>query len=160
MAKIGLIDVVCVKNLARPSATHGCCCRSNAAANGASAFNVAAISVETLIEHTNIDGIVIATGAASHDELALAGLSLPNTCIENHGHCLTGACNPVAPAQRQVMVGFVRYHSALLNYKNSLPPGIGSVPCASKTLAMGRIRTTESVYSIYATCLSLILTHW
>ena len=80
MAKIGLIGCgMWGKNLARNlvqlDALVAVADRNVEAANEfASTFNVAAMSVERLIEHTNIDGIVISTGAASHDELALAGL--------------------------------------------------------------------------------------
>ena len=66
MAKIGLIGCgMWGKNLARNlvqlDALVAVADRNAKAANEfASTFNVAAMSVETLIEHTNIDGIVIA----------------------------------------------------------------------------------------------------
>ena len=64
------------RNLVQLEALFAVADRNAKAANEfASAFNVTAMSVDALIEHTNIDGIVIATGAASHDELALAGLT-------------------------------------------------------------------------------------
>ena len=72
MAKIGLIGCgMWGKNLARNLVQLDALVavadqNAEAAHEFASAFNVAAMSVETLIEHTNVDGIVIATDAASH----------------------------------------------------------------------------------------------
>ena len=80
MAKIGLIGCGMwgynlARNLVQLDALVAVADQNVESANEfASAFNVMAMSVDTLIEHTDIDGIVIATGATSHVELALAGL--------------------------------------------------------------------------------------
>ena len=172
MAKIGLIGCgMWGKNLARNlvqlDTLVAVADRNAKAANEfASTFNVAAMSVETLIEHTNIDGIVIATGAASHDELALAGLAAtkhiyvekPLSLSLTGAHAIREAAKS---AQRQVMVGhLIRYHSAFIELQKQLAAGtIGSLcHVQANRLAMGRIRTTESVlFDLCPHDLSLIL---
>ena len=137
---------------------------TKAAEEFASAFNVTAMSVDEIIEHTNIDGIVIATGAASHDELALAGLNAAkHIYIEKHCHHLPVRMQSVVAksAQRQVMVGhLIRYHSAFIELQKQIAAGaIGSLcHVQANRLAMGRIRTTESVlFDLCPHDLSLIL---
>ncbi len=139
---------------------------AEAADEFASAFNVMAMSVDELIEHSNIDGIVIATGAASHDELALAGLiSAKHIYIEKPlslslagAHAIRDTAKSV---KRQVMVGhLIRYHAAFIELQKQLAAGtIGSLcHVQANRLAMGRIRTTESVlFDLCPHDLSLIL---
>ena len=172
MAKIGLIGCgMWGKNLARNlvqlEALVAVADQNTKSANEfASAFNVTAMSVNAMIEHTNVDGIVIATGAASHDELALAGLvATKHIYIEKPlSLSLTGAHairDAAKSAQRQVMVGhLIRYHAAFIELQKQLATGaIGSLcHVQANRLAMGRIRTTESVlFDLCPHDLSLIL---
>ena len=75
MAKIGLIGCgMWGRNLARNLAQLGVLVavadrNSKAADEFASAFNVTAMAVDSLVEQKSIDGIVIATSAPSHDKL-------------------------------------------------------------------------------------------
>ena len=172
MAKIGLIGCGMwgdnlARNLVQLGALVAVADRNAKAANEfASAFNVTAMSVDALIEHTNIDGIVIATGAASHDELALAGLiATKHIYIEKPlSLSLAGAHairDAAISAKRQVMVGhLIRYHAAFIELQKQLAAGaIGSLcHVQANRLAMGRIRTTESVlFDLCPHDLSLIL---
>ena len=132
MAKIGLIGCGMwgqnlARNLVQLEALVAVADRNAKAANEfASAFNVTAMSVDELIENTNIDGIVIATGASSHDELALAGLiankhiyiEKPLSLSLAGAHAIRDAAKS---AQRQVMVGhLIRYHSAFIELQKQL----------------------------------------
>ena len=155
------------RNLVQLDALAAVADRNTRAANEfASAFNVTAMSVDALIENTNIDGFVIATGATSHDELALTGLSAnKHIFIEKPlSLSLTGAntiCDAAKSAKRQVMVGhLIRYHAAFIELQKQLASGaIGSLyHVQANRLAMGRIRTTESVlFDLCPHDLSLIL---
>ena len=172
MARIGLIGCGMwggnlARNLVQFDALVAVADRNAGAANEfASAFNVTAMSVDALIEHTNIDGIVIATGAPSHDELALSGLAATkHIYIEKPlSLSLTGAHairDAAKSAKRQVMVGhLIRYHAAFIELQKQLAAGaIGSLcHVQANRLAMGRIRTTESVlFDLCPHDLSLIL---
>ena len=172
MAKIGLIGCGMwgnnlARNLVQLDALVAVADRNVKAANDfASAFNVSAMSVDELIEHKNIDGIVIATGAASHVELALAGLiankhifiEKPLSLTLAGAHAISDAAKS---AKRQVMVGhLIRYHAAFIKLQEQLAAGaIGSLcHVQANRLAMGRIRTTESVlFDLCPHDLSLIL---
>ena len=155
------------RNLVQLDALVAVADRNARAANEfASAFNVTAMSVDAMIENTNIDGIVIATGATSHVELALKGLSAnKHIFIEKPlSLSLTGAntiCDAAKSTQRQVMVGhLIRYHAAFIELQKQLASGaIGSIyHVQANRLAMGRIRTTESVlFDLCPHDLSLIL---
>ena len=172
MAKIGLIGCGMwgnnlARNLVQLDALVAVADQNAKAANEfSSAFNVTAMSVHELIEHTNLDGIVIATGAASHDELALAGLiATKHIYIEKPlSLSLAGALairDAAKSAHRQVMVGhLIRYHAAFIELQKQLAAGaIGSLRhVQANRLAMGRIRTTESVlFDLCPHDLSLIL---
>ena len=172
MARIGLIGCgMWGKNLARNlvqlNALVAVADRNTRAANEfASTFNVTAMSVDSLIEHKNIDGIVIATGAASHDELAFAGLlAAKHIYIEKPLSLSLAGAHAIRDAsisaQRQVMVGhLIRYHAAFIELQKQLAAGaIGSLcHVQANRLAMGRIRTTESVlFDLCPHDLSLIL---
>ena len=172
MAKIGLIGCGMwgnnlARNLVQLEALVAVADRNAKAADAfASAYHVTAMSVDELIEHANIDGIVIATGAASHDELALAGLvATKHIYIEKPlSLSLAGAYairDAAKSAQRQVMVGhLIRYHAAFIELQKQLTAGtIGSLcHVQANRLAMGRIRTTESVlFDLCPHDLSLIL---
>lgn len=172
MAKIGLIGCGMwgrnlARNLAQLDALVAVADRNVTAANEfASAFDVTAMSVDTLIEHMDIDGIVIATPAPSHDKLAQAGLAAakhvyiekPLSLSLASAHAIRDAAKS---AQRQVMVGhLIRYHVAFIEMQKQLATGtIGSLShVQANRLAMGRIRTTESVlFDLCPHDLSLIL---
>ena len=172
MAKIGLIGCGMwgrnlARNLAQLDALVAVADRNVIAANEfASAFDVTAMSVDSLIEHMDIDGIVIATPAPSHDKLAQAGLAAakhlyiekPLSLSLSSAHAIRDAANS---AQRQVMVGhLIRYHAAFIELQKQLAAGtIGSLcHVQANRLAMGRIRTTESVlFDLCPHDLSLIL---
>ena len=94
MAKIGLIGCGMwghnlARNLAQLDALVAVADRKAEAANEfASTFNATAMSVDALIEHSDIDGIVIATSAPSHEKLALAGLVAKNiSTLRSPYHC-------------------------------------------------------------------------
>jgi UDP-2-acetamido-3-amino-2,3-dideoxy-glucuronate N-acetyltransferase len=172
MAKIGLIGCGMwgrnlARNLAQLDALVAVADRSARAADEfASNFNVKAMSVDALIENTGIDGIVIATPAPSHDKLALAGLfAAKHLYIEKplslslaRAHEIRDAAKS---AQKQVMVGhLIRYHSAFIELQNQLAAGVIGTLChvQANRLAMGRVRTTESVlFDLCPHDLSLIL---
>ncbi len=139
---------------------------TKAARKFASLFNVTAMAVDALIESNDIDGIVIATSAPSHDELAVAGLlaskhifiEKPLSLLLAGAHAIRDAAES---ANRQVMVGhLIRYHAAFIELQNQLASGaIGKLRhVQANRLAMGRIRTTESVlFDLCPHDLSLIL---
>ena len=172
MAKIGLIGCGMwghnlARNLAQLDALVAVADRKAEAANEfASTFNATAMSVDALIEHSDIDGIVIATSAPSHEKLALAGLvakkhlyvEKPLSLSLAGAHAIRDAAKS---AQRQVMVGhLIRYHAAFIELQKQLCAGaIGSLcHVQANRLAMGRIRTTESVlFDLCPHDLSLIL---
>jgi len=173
MAKIGLIGCgMWGRNLARNLAQLGVLVavadrNSKAADEFASAFNVTAMAVDSLVEQKSIDGIVIATSAPSHDKLALAGLvagkhlyiEKPLSLSLERAHAIRDAAKS---AQKQVMVGhLIRYHAAFIELQKQLAAGAIGKLChvQANRLALGRIRTTESVlFDLCPHDLSLILT--
>ena len=173
MAKIGLIGCgMWGRNLARNLAQLGVLVavadrNSKAADEFASAFNVTAMAVDSLVEQKSIDGIVIATSAPSHYKLALAGLvagkhlyiEKPLSLSLERAHAIRDAAKS---AQKQVMVGhLIRYHAAFIELQKQLAAGAIGKLChvQANRLALGRIRTTESVlFDLCPHDLSLILT--
>ncbi len=139
---------------------------AKAASKFSSLFNVTAMAVDALIESKDIDGIVIATAAPSHDKLAVAGLlASKHIYIEKPLSLLLASAHAVRDAaesaNRQVMVGhLIRYHAAFIELQKQLASGaIGKLRhVQANRLAMGRIRTTESVlFDLCPHDLSLIL---
>ena len=132
----------------------------------AAEFQTSSMDVTALIEDAGLDGVVIATAAPTHRDLACralaAGLHVfvekPLTLGLADAEAIAAAART---AGRQVMVGhLIRYHDAFLALQDQLANGvIGAVRhITANRLAMGRIRATESV--IYDLCphdLSLIL---
>ncbi len=172
MAKIGLIGCgMWGQNLARNLAQLGALIavvdkNAKAAEEFASTFNVNAMSVEALIGSKEIDGIVISTSAASHDELAITALTAgKHVYVEKPlSLSLAGAAKIKSAAKnsdKQVMVGhLIRYHAAFIELQKQLADGaIGDLRhVQANRLAMGRIRTTESVlFDLCPHDLSLIL---
>ncbi len=173
MAKIGLIGCgMWGRNLARNLAQLDVLVavadrNAKVADEFASAFNVTAMPVDSLVEQKSIDGIVIATSAPSHDKLALAGLiagkhlyiEKPLSLSLERAHAIRDAAKS---AQKQVMVGhLIRYHAAFIELQKQLAAGAIGKLChvQANRLALGRIRTTESVlFDLCPHDLSLILT--
>ena len=132
----------------------------------ATEFNVPAMDVATLIEGAGLDGVVIATAAPTHREIACRVLAAGSHVFVEKPLALSlddaeAIAAAARAAGRQVMVGhLIRYHDAFLALQDQLAAGlVGSVRhVTSNRLAMGRIRATESV--IYDLCphdLSLVL---
>ena len=172
MAKIGLIGCGMwgqnlARNLAELSALTAVVDQNaEASKRFASTFNVTALSNEELINCKEIDGIVISTSAASHDTLAVAALMAGKHIYVEKPLSLSfaGASaiqNAAKNANKQVMVGhLIRYHAAFIELQKQLADGaIGSLfHIQANRLAMGRIRTTESVlFDLCPHDLSLIL---
>ena len=172
MTKIGLIGCgMWGRNLARNLAQLGVLAcvadRNTEQANKfASEFGATTTSVEALIAQPELDGVVIATAAPSHDSLAIAVLeSGKNVYVEKPLTLSLDSANAIAKvaraAKRQVMVGhLIRYHAAFIALQKHVSAGaIGRIRhVQANRLAMGRIRTTESVlFDLCPHDLSLIL---
>ncbi len=172
MAKIGLIGCgMWGQNLARNLAKLGALTavgdqNASAAREFASSFDVDALSIEALIDCREIDGVVIATSAASHYELAVAALMAGKHIYVEKPLSLSLASAikikvAAKSANKQVMVGhLIRYHAAFIELQKQLADGaIGNLfHVQANRLAMGRIRTTESVlFDLCPHDLSLIL---
>ncbi|MDA9639451.1 Gfo/Idh/MocA family oxidoreductase [SAR116 cluster bacterium] len=132
----------------------------------ATEFESAAQSVETLLADSTLAGVVLATAAPSHCDLAISAL-------ENGLHVyvekplalnLEDAQKMAAAAEqadKQIMVGhLIRYHDAFIELHRQVAAGaVGEVRhITANRLAMGRIRSVESV--IFDLCphdLSLVL---
>ncbi len=132
----------------------------------ATEFRTSAMDLSTLIESAGLDGVVIATAAPTHRDLACRALAAGlHVFVEKPLALGLADAEAIAAAARaagrQVMVGhLIRYHDAFLALQDQLAKGvIGAVRhVTANRLAMGRIRATESV--IYDLCphdLSLIL---
>ena len=129
-------------------------------------FDTAALDFNALLEDSTIDGIMIATSAASHEALATKALNAgKHVYIEKPlAMTLTEATRisqAAKSADRQVMVGhLIRYHSAFTELQKQVENGaIGQLRhIQANRLAMGRIRATESVlFDLCPHDLSLIL---
>ena len=136
------------------------------AAEFAKDFDTAALDFNALLEDSTIDGIMIATSAASHEALATKALNAgKHVYIEKPlAMTLTEATRisqAAKSADRQVMVGhLIRYHSAFTELQKQVENGaIGQLRhIQANRLAMGRIRATESVlFDLCPHDLSLIL---
>ena len=136
------------------------------AAEFAKDFDTSALDFNALLEDSTIDGIMIATSAASHEALATKALNAgKHVYIEKPlAMTLTEATRisqAAKSADRQVMVGhLIRYHSAFTELQKQVENGaIGQLRhIQANRLAMGRIRATESVlFDLCPHDLSLIL---
>ena len=173
MTKIGLIGCgMWGRNLARNlaqlnvlTAVADHC--DDKAAKFATHFNSKNLDFGAILADPSIDGVVIATSAASHDKLAIAALQAGKHVYVEKPLSLTlvGAtniANAARKAGRQVMVGhLIRYHAAFCELLKQVNAGvIGPLRhIQANRLAMGRIRNTESVlFDLCPHDLSLILT--
>ena len=172
MTKIGLIGCgMWGRNLARNLAQLGVLAAvsdrdDENAAGFAIQFNSQKRDFDAILADPSIDGVVIATSAPSHDQLAIATLQAGKHVYVEKPLSLTlvGAksiANAAEKAGRRVMVGhLIRYHAAFCELQAQVSEGaIGTLRhIQANRLAMGRIRTTESVlFDLCPHDLSLIL---
>lgn len=172
MTRIGLIGCgMWGRNLARNLASLGALAtvadRKDASATAfAAEFGATATTVDDLIETAPVDGIVIATAAPTHCDLAVRALNAGRHVYVEKPLALTlSEAQQIAAAAdragRQVMVGhLIRYHDAFRELQSQVASGvIGEIRhVTANRLAMGRIRATESVlFDLCPHDLSLIL---
>ena len=172
MTQIGLIGCgMWGRNLARNLASLGVLAavadRNDArAAAFAAEFNTATATVDDLITTASVDGIVIATAAPTHCDLAVRALDAGrHVYIEKPLALTLYDAQKIAAAAiragRQVMVGhLIRYHDAFRELQYQVASGaIGKLRhVTANRLAMGRIRATESVlFDLCPHDLSLVL---
>lgn len=172
MAKLGLVGCgMWGRNLARNLAQLGVLAAvadrsAQQADDFAAQFDSIAVSVDALIADKTIDGVVVATAAPSHVELAVAILAAgKDVYVEKPLALDLDGANRIAAAAaehgRQVMVGhLIRYHAAFIELQKQVAGGaIGKLRhVQANRLAMGRIRNTESVlFDLCPHDLSLIL---
>jgi len=172
MTRIGLIGCgMWGRNLARNLAALGSLAavadqHTDRADAFASEFGTERRSVDDLMTDDGIDGVVIASAAPTHAELACQALENGRHVYVEKPFAMTleEAETMAAAASgngRQLMVGhLIRHHDAFCELQDQLAAGvIGKVRhVTANRLAMGRIRATESV--IHDLCphdLSLIL---
>ena len=172
MTKIGLIGCGMwgrnlARNLAQLNVLAAVADRHDGnAAEFAAQFNSQKRGFDAILADPSIDGVVIATSAPSHDQLAIAALQAgKHTYVEKPlSLTLAGAISIADAAEkagRQVMVGhLIRYHAAFCELQAQVSAGaIGTLRhIQANRLAMGRIRNTESVlFDLCPHDLSLIL---
>ncbi len=140
--------------------------REENASEFATQFNIQKQDFKTILADQSIDGVVIATSAPSHDQLAISTLQAgKHVYIEKPlSLTLVGAksiANAAEKAGRRVMVGhLIRYHAAFCELQAQVSAGaVGTLRhIQANRLAMGRIRNTESVlFDLCPHDLSLIL---
>ena len=172
MTRIGLIGCgMWGRNLARNLAALGALAavadqHADRADAFAAEFGTDSRSVEDLLTGDGIDGVVIASAAPTHADLACRALAHGrHTYVEKPFAMTLHEAETMAAAasahSRQLMVGhLIRHHDAFCELQEQIVAGvIGDVRhVTANRLAMGRIRNTESV--IHDLCphdLSLIL---
>lgn len=159
MARTGLIGCgMWGRNLARNLSQLGALASvadrdaENAAAF-ADEFGGKADSIDAVLEQHDLDGIIIATPAFTHADLACRALAAGrHVYVEKPLAMSLDEANRIAAAarnaQRVVMVGhLIRYHQAFITLQQEIASGrIGKVQhVMANRLAMGRIRSNESV---------------
>lgn len=172
MVNIGLIGCGMwgqnlARNLARLNVLAAVADRSDDnAVTFAAQFNSRRSNMKSILSDASIDGIVIATPASSHDQLAISALQAgKHVYIEKPlSLSLSGATAIAHAAQKaklQVMVGhLIRYHAVFNELHTQVETGaIGTLRhIQANRLAMGRIRNTESVlFDLCPHDISLIL---
>lgn len=132
----------------------------------AAEFATSAMNVTALIEGAGLDGVVIATAAPTHRDLACTALAAGlHVFVEKPLALDLAEAEAIAAtahaANRQVMVGhLIRYHDAFITMQDQLANGVvGAIRhITANRLAMGRIRATESaIYDLCPHDLSLLL---
>lgn len=153
LKRLGVLKTVCDHHAERADAY-------------AAEFECAAASFDAILNDEEITGIVLATSAPSHAELACAALkSGKHVFIEKPMALeLEDAEKIASTAQqqnKQVMIGhLIRYHPAFQTLKRQVDEGlIGNIRhIQANRLAMGRIRSSESVlFDLCPHDISLIL---
>lgn len=159
MARTGLIGCgMWGRNLARNLSQLGALASvadrdaENAAAF-ADEFGGKADSIDAVLEQHDLDGIIIATPAFTHANLACRALAAGrHVYVEKPLAMSLDEANQIAAAargaRRVVMVGhLIRYHQAFITLQQEIASGrIGKVQhVMANRLAMGRIRSNESV---------------
>ena len=159
MARTGLIGCgMWGRNLARNLSQLGALASvadrdaENAAAF-ADEFGGKADSIDAVLEQHDLDGIIIATPAFTHADLACRALAAGrHVYVEKPLAMSLDEANRIAAAARDarrvVMVGhLIRYHQAFIALQQEIASGrIGKVQhVMANRLAMGRIRSNESV---------------
>ena len=159
MARTGLIGCgMWGRNLARNLSQLGALASvadrdaENAAAF-ADEFGGKADSIDAVLEQHDLDGIIIATPAFTHADLACRALAAGrHVYVEKPLAMSLDEANRIAAAARDarrvVMVGhLIRYHQAFITLQQEIASGrIGKVQhVMANRLAMGRIRSNESV---------------
>lgn len=136
------------------------------ASDFANQFDVRHVSLEAMLNDQEIAGIVLATSAPSHVDLAIQVLDAGKHVYIEKPLTLTLAdalkiADAAQTTGKQVMVGhLIRYHAAFQELQSQLAAGaIGQLRhVQANRLAMGRIRNTESVlFDLCPHDLSLIL---
>ena len=172
MTRIGLIGCgMWGRNLARNLAALGVLAGvadryPDRAGDFAGEFGTSHVPVDELLAGHDLDGVVIASAAPTHAELACRALECGLHAYVEKPFALTLAeadrmAAAATKADRQLMVGhLIRYHDAFRELESQIEAGvIGEVRhVTANRLAMGRIRATESV--IHDLCphdISLIL---
>ena len=172
MTRIGLIGCgLWGRNLARNLASLGSLAavadrQTDRADAFASEFGTDSCSVDELLTGDGLDGVVIASAAPTHADLACRALAHGRHVYVEKPFAMTlDEAKTMAAAasdnDRQLMVGhLIRHHDAFRELQEQVAAGvIGEVRhVTANRLAMGRIRATESV--IHDLCphdLSLIL---
>ena len=131
-----------------------------------SQFDVENRSLASLLEDSQINGIMIASNASTHKELAIKALEAGKQVFIEKPMALTLAdaqiiAQAVDQTGNQVMVGhLIRYHPAFQTLQKQITSGaVGKVKhIQANRLAMGRIRNSESVlFDLCPHDLSLIL---
>ena len=132
----------------------------------ASQFDSCYRTLEAILEDPNINGIMIASNASTHKDLAIKALQAGKQVFIEKPMALTLAdaqviADTVDKTDNQVMVGhLIRYHPAFQTLQQQITSGaVGKVKhIQANRLAMGRIRNTESVlFDLCPHDLSLIL---
>jgi len=172
MTRIGLIGCgMWGRNLARNLAALGVLAgvadqHPAQAENFAEEFGTSHVPVDELLVGHDLDGVVIASAAPTHAELACRALECGLHAYVEKPFALTlveaeHMSTAAKKAGKQLMVGhLIRYHDAFRELESQVEAGvIGEVRhVTANRLAMGRIRATESV--VYDLCphdISLIL---
>lgn len=155
------------RNLSTLGALHAVCdSNQDRAANFAEQFDSASLSFDEILADKAIRGVMLATNANTHKDLAIKALDAGKHVYIEKPMALTlddakAIHSTATQTGLHVMVGhLIRYHSAFITLQEQIKSGaIGKVKhIQANRLAMGRIRNTESVlFDLCPHDLSLIL---
>lgn len=172
MAKIALLGCGMwgrniARNLSRLNVLAAVCdADRDRASNFATQFDSQEMTFEAILSDPSIDGIMLATNANTHKELATQALAQGKHVYIEKPMALTLADakaieTAAITANKGVMIGhLIRYHPAFISLLEQIQSGaIGKVKhIQANRLAMGRIRNSESVlFDLCPHDLSLIL---